>query len=230
MATFFELPTELHEMIIGYLEFPSDVRLKHTNHYFIRLIKPVDIWEAEKSYFACMYRIYACNVCSTLRPFWRFSDKNRKGKRGTFHSEATKRFCIPCGLKQGPSGKSQYGPGDRVFVSRKLYFICKACSQFKKSPDGERTDMCADCLDNEDSGSGRSCGEGVSNVPPSESAITTDSVPVLHPLYRNTNEPSYLEIYERLTYASPKSISRGARLRGRSSARRSREPAEQCFG
>jgi hypothetical protein len=211
MATFMDLPTELHEMIIGSLGFPSNAHLKHTNHYFKKLVKPFDIYEAEKSYYANVCQLWACNDCSTLRPASQFSDKNKKGKRGKFHSEATKRFCIPCGVKQGRSGKSRYNPGDRVFVSRKLHFICKACLQFKKSPDNSRTDLCADCMDDEYLRSGRSYGEGVSKIPPSEPAITTGPALVLHPL---DHKPNYLDLYEWMTYA-PQQSTIAARLRDR---------------
>ena len=127
------LPTELHEFIIDYLDFPSMAFLKHTCRYFTSLVKDFDIHEAEKSNYAVAYGLWACNECSFLLPSSRFSDKSKKGPRSRRGSKAHTRFCIPCGIKPRPCGHSLYNPGDLVAISGTPHVICKACSQFRKS-------------------------------------------------------------------------------------------------
>lgn len=132
VTTLLTLPTELHELIIAHLEFPATAHLKHTNHYFNNLVKDIDIYEAEKSDYAELHGLWACRECRSLLPSSRFSDKNKKGNRSKTGRKATKRFCVPCGIKIRPCGTSLYHPGDRILIGGIPHCICTICSQFGK--------------------------------------------------------------------------------------------------
>ena len=127
-----DLPTELHELIIYHLEFPSNSHLKHTNHYFDSLVKEIDIYEAEKSDYAELHGLWACKECKLLLPSSQFSDKNKRGLRTKTGRKADKRFCVPCGVKTSPNGRSLYSPGHRIVIDGTHHLICKNCLRFKK--------------------------------------------------------------------------------------------------
>lgn len=126
------LPTELHVLIIDHLEFPSKAHLKHTNHYFDSLVKEIDIYEAEKSDYAELHGLWACKECKILLPSSQFSDKSMRGPRSRTGRKAVKRFCVPCGVKTSPNGRSLYSPGDRIIIDGTLHLICRYCLEFKK--------------------------------------------------------------------------------------------------
>lgn len=147
MANLMTLPTELHEIIISYLDFPSTAHLKHTCHYFDSVVKDIDIYEAEKSDYAQLHELWACRECQCLVPSSKLSDKMKKGNRSKTGSKAAKRFCVPCGVKIGLCGYSLYNPGDRIVISGTLHFICMACLQFTKNRAPKFTGLCEKCDD-----------------------------------------------------------------------------------
>lgn len=191
MAAFTMLPTELHGLIIGYLEFPSITQLKRTNHYFNTLVKATDIYEAENSDYAKLHGLWACKECASLRPSSQFSDKNKKGKRGKPGSEATKRFCIPCGLKLRPHGGSLYGPGDRIVIGGKLHLICKTCRQITRRSNDTRENLCEYC-DRE---------ERMLKTPLTATVVTTRSSRAIDSFNRYNDEPYHCDIQERIRAA-----------------------------
>lgn len=140
------LPTELQELIIDFLDFPSKAPLKHTNRYFNTLVKETDIYEAENSQHAVLHRLWACKECKFLLPSSQFSDNSMRGLRSKSGRKATKRFCVPCGLKKRPNGKSLYSPGQRIVIGGTLHFICRNCLQFKKCQEIVYS-LCDECFE-----------------------------------------------------------------------------------
>lgn len=138
-ADLMTLPTELHEIIIGYLNFPSTAHLKCANHYFNNLVKDIDYLEAEKSDYAKLNDLWACKECNSLLPSSKFSDKSKKGNRSKTGSKAAKRFCILCGL-----AKHLYAPGNQIFLDGTLFLICKAYLKFKEGHE-KTSGLCKVC-------------------------------------------------------------------------------------
>lgn len=138
------LPMEIHEIIIGYLNFPSTAHLKHTNHYFDNLVKDIDIYEAEKSDYAEHHGLWACGECKFLLSFSRFSDKSKRGPRCKTGRKAAQRFCVPCGVKKRPDGSSLYRPGHRIVIGGAFHLICKNCLQFRKCRENGFS-LCDEC-------------------------------------------------------------------------------------
>ena len=186
ISNFMSLPTELHELIISHLDFPSIAHLKHTSHYFNILVKDIDIYEAENSDYARLHGLWACQECASLRPSSELSDKNKRGKRAKSGSEAYKRFCLTCGIKTRPCGRSLYGPGDRIIIRGKLHFVCTLCSQLTKRPNDAQTALCGEC---------------VAQILRKKSAIRTGSSGVVETFDRPLNQPSYCDVQERIRTA-----------------------------
>ena len=133
------LPTELHEIIIGYLDFPSTAYLKCANHYFNDLVKDIDYFEAEKSDYAKLNDLWACKECNSLLPSYLFSDKSKRENRSKTGSKASKRFCVLCGV-----AKNYYAPGNQIFHNGTLFLICKACLCFKEGQE-KSSGLCKAC-------------------------------------------------------------------------------------
>lgn len=146
IATFMTLPSDVHVIIITHLDFPATAHLKHTSHYFDNLVKNIDIYQAENSTYAKVHKLWACRECASLRPSFEFSDKNKRAKRAKAGAEASKRFCIPCGVKGRCGGRSLYSPGDRIVLGGKVYFVCTACPLSTKGPNDTQKGLCKNCI------------------------------------------------------------------------------------
>lgn len=145
----FKLPVELQRDIFDLLPYPNLLVL-HATHRHFRLIIDIqkiqastprstlveELFDAARSdAFFVKQNQWACTNCLSLRPQHQFADKQRKGK------SATRRFCIPCGLR------GRYRPGARIGCMGTPGVYCYVCKIFKQGPAEVLGSMCADCVD-----------------------------------------------------------------------------------
>jgi hypothetical protein len=127
MVLLLQLPVELLQDIISYLELYEKARLRQTNHCFHSLIGPIthqDLLVAETTVWAVSGNLFACKECTQLRHMLKFCDDMRKGKKVKGGSEAHTRFCVDCGIAR------RYQPGTKLAIMGTPYIICKICKKF----------------------------------------------------------------------------------------------------
>jgi hypothetical protein len=132
MPNIFNLPPELHGLIIDQLPIPDVLILRLTCAYFYTLIQPShqELLQAESSDWARHRDLYTCRYCLRLRPQCNFADRMLHRRRSRGGRDSDHRFCIECGLKPR-EGSARYGPGAQVTVQGAHFVLCLACRQFQ---------------------------------------------------------------------------------------------------
>ena len=133
-----DLPGELQNEVLSYLEFPDTINLKLTCHHFNSIIRGISslthqnllraeqYMDAHKDRYKHTY--LACCHCVRLRLSTRFADSMTKKNRGIGHTRSHTRFCVDCGLLNGPGLTNRYGKGMCIKVHGKLFAICRSCT------------------------------------------------------------------------------------------------------
>lgn len=131
--TILDLPTEILQLIVQYLDSLSLLRLKMTCRDFHALTPPLSVaqmLQVEESAFGRQKELYTCGDCMRLRPKKAFADAMFWRRRGRSGSNAGRRFCVECGLKPGSDG-AQYTPGSQIAIEGKRYVVCRLCAVFR---------------------------------------------------------------------------------------------------
>lgn len=132
-STLFDLPAEIHQLIIQSLDLPCLIRLKMTCRHFNALIPPLSVeqmMEVEVSAFGRQNDLYTCRDCMRLRPRTRFADNMVKKKRARSGVDAGKRFCVDCGINPR-RGTTRYTRGSNIIIQGEQYVICRSCGSFR---------------------------------------------------------------------------------------------------
>jgi hypothetical protein len=145
-----DLPNEIQQHIIDYLDFPSNVLLKMTCRYFNTFITALghgELMEAETSDFCLQKDLYACRDCLRLRTKTTFADNVVRKRRGRYRIDSAKRFCVDCGVNPR-EGTTRYCAGSQIVMQGELYVICGSCRTFAKgarTEEGRNTSVCQRC-------------------------------------------------------------------------------------
>ncbi|KAB8231204.1 F-box protein [Aspergillus alliaceus] len=99
-----DLPTELHQMIISHLDYPSRVVLAQTNQYFRALVpaRPpttsfmMQTYLCEKEVWPMFRQYFACGKCLQLIHYTHFTAGQVTGKYAKLGSRRHIRVCSPC--------------------------------------------------------------------------------------------------------------------------------------
>lgn len=145
-----ELPPEIHLCIIHFLDFPYDMSLRMTNHYFYSTIKPlthqellrkeVYIFPYGERFPALSRGVLACSICLRLRSSVHFADKPT---RNDSEERRAKRICIECGVAKGRQGFRQ---NDTLRYRGRSSVICLGCDEFSENAHPrKRAGLCRNC-------------------------------------------------------------------------------------
>ncbi|KAL4912288.1 hypothetical protein BDW62DRAFT_194995 [Aspergillus aurantiobrunneus] len=149
--TIFDLPREIHQLILEFAEPLDLLHLRAVCQSFRELIPPPTIQQllqVEVSDFGYTKDIYTCRDCMRLRPRARFADKMVKKKKSKVSSDAGKRFCVDCGTNPNLLPETaRYTRGCHVVILGEHHVVCYCCGRFGPAA-GERgvyMDECRDC-------------------------------------------------------------------------------------
>ena len=125
-----DLPGELHNMIVDYLDTPSLLNLRITSRHFHRLIKKPSVAQliaCERTPFAIYKTLLYCIACERLRAEPKFP-VTRPSLVGRYASLAKKetRICLDC------CANHDFGKGNRVLIGKKAILMCDYCSEVKQ--------------------------------------------------------------------------------------------------
>lgn len=122
---FLSLPAELHNQIVGEMDFPSALNLSKTNRYFRRTVdatyKPIPhgfCRELDKLSSCRQFRNhFVCYKCRCIKPSTAFVKKQIKKKRGVLHGDHRKRSCFDCSVSRGAfdEGHQVMAPDGNVY-------------------------------------------------------------------------------------------------------------------
>lgn len=112
---FLYLPAELHNQIVGEMDFPSALNLSKTNRYFRRTVdatnKPVPSGfcrELDKlSSCRQFWNHFVCYKCRCIKPSTAFVKKQIKKKRDVLSGKHRNRSCFDCSVSSGAFGEGQ---------------------------------------------------------------------------------------------------------------------------
>ncbi|QKX62543.1 uncharacterized protein TRUGW13939_09704 [Talaromyces rugulosus] len=127
-----DLPTEIHQLIAQYLDFPSLMQLRMICQYFHELIPRLSVnqmLEVEVSAFGIRKDLYTCRDCLRLRPRAKFADNMVRKKKARSAIDAGKRFCVDCGINPR-EGTTRYTRGSLIIIQGEQYVICQSCGAF----------------------------------------------------------------------------------------------------
>lgn len=122
---FLSLPAELHNQIIGEMDFPSALNLSKTNRYFRRTVdatnKPVPYGfcrELDHLSFCRQFRNhFVCYKCRCIKSSTAFVKKQIKKKRDVLSGDHLKRSCFDCSVSRGDfyEGHQVMAPDGKVY-------------------------------------------------------------------------------------------------------------------
>lgn len=153
-ALIVQLPGEIHNHILSYLDSIARISLKLTSVYFNSIIPKLSsetLQAAEWSTFASDRDLYGCYDCLRLRESSRFADNQLRKKKRRFGAEAPRRFCVECGLttRDGRVPPLPYVRGNHIIIRGVAHVVCMYCARFKLKAveEGypECNDLCVDC-------------------------------------------------------------------------------------
>lgn len=132
--TILDLPTEILQLIVQYLDSLSLLRLKITCRDFHAITPPLSVaqmLQVEKSAFGRQKGLYTCGDCMRLRPKKAFADAMIK-KKARWSRYAGKRFCVDCGTNPRP-GFTRYSRGSHIVIEGQQHVVCFLCGAFREA-------------------------------------------------------------------------------------------------
>ncbi|KAL8717914.1 MAG: hypothetical protein Q9225_004892 [Loekoesia sp. 1 TL-2023] len=138
MATsLMSLPDEIKLLILENIDIDIHntlLKLRQTHPWFRDSIPLLTLHKqllaAEHNIWKFPLQCLVCYTCHRVLPKTRFGDLSRKKGKGLGGVQASKRFCLDCGIKH-----AKYSPGSFVTVDGAPGVVCAWCGKFFQGED-----------------------------------------------------------------------------------------------
>jgi hypothetical protein len=140
-----DLPTDLHVLLLSYLDFPSLQMLRATCSYFHQLPSNLQIAAARDAYRQTLFeqeqldpndkQLLTCYTCFRRLPISHFACTQISRRRSPGHIDAHKRFCASCAIRD-----QRWEPGTILSFpphQRRSLVYCRRCRQVQLPPQNE---------------------------------------------------------------------------------------------